>query len=214
MNWSVDIKKTIFAGTEPYPSDFHGGWYTDEIAALISLKLGVRAHAIITTREYNYNTPEHGQPRAEQNPPPVFSSNNRALTIPFWRKNTSIAELKEINNIHLLDEQKLNFLIKAAISIQESLWICVSSLNIAWLLMVSALETAAQQWDKSKGNNIKKFQESKPDLFKMLDNDQYKHLIPIISDEFPSTFRAGKNSEIFVSNSYLMNHRNALSLGL
>jgi len=196
-NWSVDISKTVFSGAEPYTSDFHGGWYTDEIAALISLKLGVRAHSGTVTREYNYYTPEHGQPRAEQSPPPPFSSKNKPLIIPFCKKNIGIAELKEVNNIHHLNETDFNYLIRAARSFQDSLWICESSPNLAWLLMVSALETAAQQWDQNKGNNIDKFKESKPELFDILDNNQYKNLIPIISDEFSSTFGAGKKFRDF-----------------
>lgn len=196
-NWSVDINKTIFSGTEPYTSDFHGGWYTDEIAALISLKLGVRAHAGTVTREYNYYAPEYGQPRAEQSPPPPFSDKNKRSIIPFCKKNISIEELKEVNNIHHLNETDFNHLIRAARSFQDSLWICESSPNLAWLLMVSALETAAQQWDQSKGSNIEKFKESKPDLFNALNNDQYKNLIPVISDEFSSTFGAGKKFRDF-----------------
>ncbi|MCE9856965.1 hypothetical protein [Raoultella planticola] len=197
VNWAIDVNETIFAGTEPYTSDFHGGWYTDEIAALISLKLGVRAHSGTVTRVYDYFTSKHGQPKAEQSPPPPFSSKNKALVVPSCKKNVGISELKEINNIHLLTEKNFNYLIRAARNFQDSLWICESSPNLAWLLMVSALETAAQQWDQSKRSNIEKFKESKPYLFNMLDSDQYKHLIPIISDEFSSTFGAGKKFRDF-----------------
>ncbi|NYA45713.1 hypothetical protein HZI31_20675 [Serratia fonticola] len=196
-NWSIDANKTIFSGTEPYTSDFHGGWYTDEIAALISLKLGVRAHSGTVTREYSYYTPEHGLPRAEQSPPPPFSSKNKQLIVPFCKKSIDINELKEINNIHHLNEADFNYLIRAARNFQDSLWICESSPNLAWLLMVSALETAAQQWDRSKGDNIEKFKESKPDLFDMLNSEQYKNLIPIISNEFSSTFGAAKKFRDF-----------------
>jgi len=161
------------------------------------LKLGIRAHSGTVTREYNYYTPEHGQPKTEQCPPPFFSSKSNELKVPFCKKNINIEELKRINNIHHLNETDFNYLIKAARSFQNSLWICESSPNLAWLLMVSALETAAQQWDQSKGNNIDKFKESKPDLFNMLNNDQYKNLIPIISDEFSSTFGVGKKFRDF-----------------
>lgn len=160
-NWSVDINKTIFSGTEPYTSHFHGGWYAAEIAALITLKLGVRAHSGTVTREYGYYAPEHGQPRAVQNPPPPFFRKNKQLIVPFCKKNIGIAELKEINNIHLLSEKNFNYLIKTTRSFQDSLWICESSPNPAWLLMVSALETAAQQWDQSKRSNIEKVKELK-----------------------------------------------------
>lgn len=197
VNWSVDINRTIFSGTEPHTSDFHGGWYNDEIAALTSLKLGVRAHSGTVTREYSYHTPEHGYPRAEQSPPPPFTSKNKRLIVPFCKKNIDIAALSEINKIHMLKESDFNHLIKAARSFQDSLWICESSPNLAWLLMVSALETAAQQWDRSMYNNVDKFKELKPDLFDKLNKEPYQSLIPVIADEFFSTSGAASKFRKF-----------------
>lgn len=186
----------VFMDEKPHTDDFHGGGFNDEIAALVSLKLGVRAHAGSNVREYSSYTPDYGSPRAEQNPPPPLMSKG-SFVVPSAKKNIEISQLKLLNDIYKLSEKDFNSLIKSARNFQDSLWICESSPNLAWLLMVSALETAAQQWDQSKGSNIEKFKESKPSLFNALSNDQYKNLIPIISDEFSSTFGTAKKFRDF-----------------
>ncbi|WP_336998438.1 hypothetical protein [Leclercia sp. M50] len=197
VDWAVDINKTIFSGTEPHTSDFHGGWFTDEIGALISLKLGIRAHAGSISRDFNCHSPTYGQPRSETNPPPPILSNGKSLVVPSCRKRIAISNLDKINTIHNLNEMDFNYLIKAARSFQDSLWICESSPNLSWLLLVSALETAAQQWDQSKITNIQRLKEAKPELMSTLESDAYRDLIPLIAEEFSSTLGAAKKFRDF-----------------
>ena len=39
---------------------------------------------------------------------------------------------------------------------------------MTWLLMVSALETAANEWQRAKGDPVERLKESKPELHKYL----------------------------------------------
>ena len=191
-NWFVDIKNTIHSGTSSYTDDFHGGWFTDEIAALVSLKLGVRAHGGSIIRTFDYDNSEFGEPRADLSPCPILTKSRRASIVPGVSKNIAINTLDAINDIGNLNENNFNSLIKAARNFQNSLWICESSPNLAWLMIVSALETAAVQWDTNKQSSIEKFKHSKPELYKILDNQKYRELIPIIANEFSSTFGVSK----------------------
>lgn len=191
-NWFVDINETIHSGTEAYTNDFHGGWFTDEIAALVSLKLGVRAHAGNVTRTYDYYDSEFGEPRADVTPcPPLIRSKHGAI-VPLAQKNIAINSLNIINDIGNLQESEFNYLIKSARNFQNSLWICESSPSLAWLLIVSALETAAQQWDTSQQTPLEKFKNSKPEFYEFLDTEKYREIIPLIASEFSSTFGATK----------------------
>ncbi len=191
-NWFIDINKTIYSDTNSYTDDFHGGWFTDEIAALVSLKLGVRAHGGSIIRTFNYDNSEFGQPRADLTPCPILTKDRRASIAPTVSKNTAINTLDAINDIGNLQEDKFNSLIKAARNFQNSLWICESSPNLAWLMIVSALETAAVQWEENKQSPIEKFEHSKPEMFEYLNNEKYRELIPIIASEFSSTFGVTK----------------------
>jgi len=188
---ALDNTRLSFMDKKPNTDDFHGGWLSDEIAALVSLKLGVRAHAGSNVREYDSYTPDYGRPRAEQNPPPPLMS-KKSFVVPSAKKNIEISPLKLINDIYKLSEKDFNSLIKSARNFQDSLWICESSPNLAWLLMVSALEVAAGNWDSSKGDKVEKFKASKPQLFDSLLDLKVDGLIENIATEFEGTFGATK----------------------
>ncbi|MGC0902805.1 hypothetical protein WKH25_00340 [Pantoea agglomerans] len=188
---ALNTAKMSFMDEKANTDDFHGGWLSDEIAALVSLKLGVRAHAGSIVREYYNHTPDYGSPRAEQNPPPPLMPKGN-LVVPSAKKNIKISQLRLINDIHKLSEKDFNALIKSARKFQDSLWICESSPNLAWLLMVSALEVAAGNWDTSKGDKIEKFKASKPKLFQRLLEHKVDGLIEDIAKEFEGTFGATK----------------------
>jgi hypothetical protein len=188
---ALDTARLSFIDEKPNTDDFHGGWLSDEIAALVSLKLGVRAHAGSYVREYYSYTSDYGIPRAERNPPPPLMSKGN-LVVPSAKKNIEISQLRFINDIHKLSEKDFNSLIKSARNFQDSLWICESSPNLAWLLMVSALEVAAGNWDSSKGDKIERFKASKPKLFDKLFELKMDWLIEDIAKEFEGTIGATK----------------------
>jgi len=188
---ALDPAKLSFMDEKPNTDDYHGGWFSDEIAALVSLKLGVRAHAGSNVREYSSYTPDYGSPRAEQNPPPPLMSKG-SLVVPSAKKNIEITQLKLLNDIYKLSEKDFNSLIKSARNFQDSLWICESSPNLAWLLMVSALEVAAGNWDTDKGDKVERFKASRPELFERLLEHNVSGLIEDIATQFEGTFGATK----------------------
>ncbi|AHJ76816.1 hypothetical protein [Kosakonia sacchari] len=188
---ALNTTKLSFMDEKPNSDDYHGGWLSDEIAALVSLKLGVRAHAGSNVREYEGSQLDYGRPRAEQNPPPPLMSKG-SLIVPSAQKYIEISQLKLINDIYKLSEKDFNSLIKSARNFQDSLWICESSPNLAWLLMVSALEVAAGNWDSSRGDKVERFKASKPQLFDRLLDLKFDGLIEEIATEFEGTFGATK----------------------
>lgn len=190
--WHIDIREMVFVVTDSYKKDFHGGWYNDEIAALSSLLLGIRLHAGSFTRRFDNSTGELGHPQAEYSLPPTLTFKSSSPIVPSAIKEIDIGILKAINKLHLLNEKNFNYLIKSARNYQNALWICESSPNMGWLLLVSALECAAEQWSKSKSSKEERLKQAKPELYKMLDNDKFKQLIPIIAEEFSTSFGATK----------------------
>lgn len=195
-----NLNNMILSSSQSHTKDYHGGWYNDEIAALSSLLLGVRFHAGSINRHYDYHTDNFGRIEAENSFPPVLEFKHNVPIIPNAIKDININDLKVLNDLYRLSEKDFNFLIRAARSYQNALWICESSPNMSWLLMVSALECAASQWAKSNASKEERFKDAKPELYKKLDNCELRYLIPIIANEFKDSFGATKKFVDFCIN--------------
>jgi hypothetical protein len=64
-------------------SKYHGGWITDEIAALASLKLGIRLKAGSRTRMFGgYSQDSLGTPYAQDASIPQLITRNKRLVLP------------------------------------------------------------------------------------------------------------------------------------
>jgi hypothetical protein len=55
-------------------------------------------------------------------------------------------------------------LIRVARLYQQAVWVAETEPALAWLLMVSAVETAANCWDRSRGAPLERLRDSKPTL--------------------------------------------------
>jgi len=187
-----NLNYMILSSSKSHTKDYHGGWYNDEIAALSSLLLGVRFHAGSINRHYDNRSGDFGRIQAEYSFPPLLDFKHSVPVIPNAIKDINVAELRVLNDLHLLSEKKFNYLIRTARSYQNALWICESSPNMSWLLMVSALECAASQWSKSSATKEERFKHAKPELYEKLDTDEFRELIPTIANEFKDSFGATK----------------------
>ena len=127
-------------------SAYHGGSMTDEIAALVSLELGVRLRLAGTTRMsgiHEQRDPERvpilfevprlsrpGRPGREQIPAAVA----RKANVTALRRLSTFADINEIAQAEL---------VRAARSYAAALWWANEDPNQAWLQFVTAVETAA-----------------------------------------------------------------------
>jgi hypothetical protein len=187
-----NLNNMILHSPKSHTKDYHGGWYNDEIAALSSLLLGVRFHAGSINRHYDNYSGGFGSIQAESSFPPLLEFKHRVPIIPNAIKDIDVSDLKVLNDLHHLSEKNFNHLIRAARSYQNALWICESSPNMSWLLMVSAIECAASQWAKSSASKEERFKHAKPELYDKLDTDEFRNLIPVIASEFKDSFGATK----------------------
>lgn len=65
---------------------------------------------------------------------------------------------------------------------QEALWVTESEPAMTWLLLVSALETAANEWRRSNGDPVERLQESKPELYSYLSGLSDKSVLKTVAD--------------------------------
>lgn len=174
--WYVAENRTYEVKTDT--SKYHGGWVTDEIAALASLKLGIRLRAGDMTRIFGgYSQDPLGRPRAPVYPIPQLTVRNRRLVLPNVIKSVNLADLADLKALQNINEGQYVSLVRAARLYQDALWIAESEPALAWLMLISAVETAANQWSADEASPSEKLRELKPELAKLLMNNGGEDLL-------------------------------------
>lgn len=148
--------------------DYHGGWLFDEIAALSGLILGARISAGPVQREFGFDWREQdplGRPRTHT--PDQFPSlppSSHAPLIADLMGQRDLRRLDRLRRFPHLTAPIARTLVKSSRLYQQALWISNSAPEIAWLLLVSALETAAIQWSQDETAPVDRLRLAYPDL--------------------------------------------------
>jgi hypothetical protein len=191
----------------PYPDfsktnadQYHGGSPPDEIAALASLAMGIRFRAGDSTRDFHPKGDPKGRPMAfgGRIAPVLAKSPLRGWVVPRAAKGEHpLEQLKILDVLPKLNAKAATRLIRAARLFQDALWLAESEPALAWLLFVSALETAADRWRSQKEPALVRFQTAKPDLYQEL--CKYNSKLPDrVAAEFADTFGATRKFIDFV----------------
>lgn len=131
----------------------HGGRQHDEIAALLSLLLGIRLKAGGVIRRFDFGSDGDplGDPRAE-------AEVERAFLLPgAWSRiipqalrtgktSADLNDAKLLASFPNLSRPTACSLIRAARLYQEAIWLSERESWLTWLLLVSAAESAASAW--------------------------------------------------------------------
>ena len=161
---------------------YHGGDFVDEIAALASLFLGIRLKAGSVDREFHEGDSPYGRPiEYGLKPIPELPIGARPQ-IPRLSEGHSLIELAGLNALPTRSVHETNALVKVARLYQQAVWIADSDPALAWLLLVSAVETAAVVWAQDGASPRDAFEASLPDLFNLLGNSPCADLIDQIAE--------------------------------
>jgi hypothetical protein len=186
MFWYVDDRSTY--GVKTDTSKYHGGWVTDEISALVSLKLGIRVKAGAMNRSYdNYSDDKFGSPRSSKEKTPELNIGLRGAILPSVVKTADISVLRELYSLSRLTERQYVALVRSARMYQNAQWIAESEPELAWLMLISALETAANEWSLEESTSLEKLKASKADLSKILLESGGEVLLQKVADEISHT---------------------------
>jgi hypothetical protein len=167
---------------------YHGGSPAEELAALASLCLGVRLRAGRSTRRFQPHADPKGSPEEIGEQVRPFFQRSEPPVLP-----RAVAGQHPIDQVNLLPAllsmgaSRVNALVRAARLYQDALWLCESEPAIAWLLLVSAVEAIANEWNQERGDPVERLKFSKPDLFRTLESHFDSTLLPRIAAEFADT---------------------------
>jgi hypothetical protein len=173
---------------------YHGGIIQDEIASLISLCMGIRLQAGGLSRLFEMGEDPKGHPAAWE------SDLDPILTKPAGRHPILPQAIDE----HVLDGAVLLAklpeippeasvaLVRAARLYQDALWIVESEPELSWIMLVSAIETAAGHWRKTTDSPLERMRTSRPDLEHLLLDAGGEELALRVAEQIADFMGAGK----------------------
>lgn len=130
---------------KPTIGTWHGGWLADELAALLSVVLGVRCMAGGVIRRY-HGARDRGVPMQTEQIPSAPPPPQRSTTpqIPNCIRRVDLGPARKLMEAYpRLSPGTATALLRAARQYQQALWIADGDPNTAWLQLVSAVEVLA-----------------------------------------------------------------------
>jgi hypothetical protein len=170
-------------------SKYHGGTLSDELAAISALAMGCRIEAGPTTREFAKGD-LRGRPVAYYGfGAPTLSIGSAGRTLPWMVGSHSLGDISWFANWFESAPGDQITLIRAARLYQDAIWIGDTEPALAWLLLVSAIETVAGRWDQSKLSPIERVRHSKPSLVEAIEA-KCPELLPVVAETIADTMGA------------------------
>ncbi len=124
---------------------FVGGLPFDEVVSLLSLAHGVRLAAGGANRVFWAGQDIRGRPENPAGGLPHLQTTNRHPAIPSLLVKTSLQEVL-LSTYPSLEWESARAIALASRNYREAVWLADSDPSLAWLLLISAAETAANEW--------------------------------------------------------------------
>jgi hypothetical protein len=152
-------------------SGFHGGDVYEELAALVSLALGIRCRSGGQTRIWADSDPL-GHPIEYDHRPPYLPHPGRygPMLPRIAGTSTKAAEILPLLQLYrAADSEEAIALVRASRLYQQAIWIADADPNQSWLMLVSALEVAADRLGAAKVSPMDRLREAWSDLADLLE---------------------------------------------
>ncbi|MGH9894349.1 MAG: hypothetical protein ACREA0_20670, partial [bacterium] len=149
---------------------YHGGWLQEEIAALVSLCMGIRAQTGGITREFEPDRNPRGRPETPKQPPPSIIPNPHGARMIPEAIGTHLLneELKPLVDLPALRPAEVVELVRAARLYAQAMWVAESAPELSWLLFVSAVETGASFTKSSAADPVETLWLAQPKIVETL----------------------------------------------
>ena len=149
---------------------YHGGLPQDELAALVSLTLGIRVRAGGSTRRFEPDKDPRGSPEAfyAHENPVLLKPVGQRLIIPRMLGDHDLNSAPLLFRFAELSAPSAGAIIHASRIYQDAAWIAEAEPELAWIMFVSAMESAAGHWRKANESPAERLRTSRPELEKIL----------------------------------------------
>lgn len=192
--------------TAPYQDEktdavaYHGGREQDEVAALLALLLGVRLKAGWPTRRFQMGTDPRGLPITPGVPDPtVPETSPLGPILPRLLGQHAFEDTQLLLKLPDLSPEDAVALVRAARLYQEAVWVAEITPELSWLMLVSAVETAAHRW-RSEQAPIEKLRDFDAKLFDALTQRCGEDLVLRLAKKIAGSFGATREFREFILN--------------
>jgi hypothetical protein len=194
----VELFEAINVGTRsPEQTDaaaWHGGGLDEELAALVSLALGIRLRSGGQIRIFDPGSDAdvRGRPVNYDHVQPYLPQSRRAAVLPAVTGPVRLSEAAaRLARYPDLAAAEANALVKAARSWQEAVWVADSDPRQAWLRLITALESAAQVWAGAPASSPEeRLILARPKLANRLVRDATPELHRFVAKDLDGVFKA------------------------
>jgi hypothetical protein len=187
------LASELFRKEKTILDHYHGAGMFDEVAALISLSAGVRLKAGPVIRTFDVRSDPRGRLIAPEMASPLLSVGRRKAAIPHLVRDVQIRSGLVPTYPYLAAADALA-LARAARSYQEAVWVVESDPQLSWLLLVSAVETAAARWFRAtsapEGTDAQLLRAARPDLAILLEEAGGEELVAEVAAVIAQGLRA------------------------
>lgn len=178
---------------------YHGGSPPQELAALGSLAIGVRLRAGRPTRRFEPKGDPVGTPTESGGRATPFFDVPEQYKLPSAAEGGhALGDLSILNCLLQMSRDEACAVVRAARLYQDALWLAESEPEMSWLLIVSALETAANEWQKEKGDNIARLRDSKPALHAYLASLRDRTILSTVAEHVADSLGSTRKFVSFV----------------
>lgn len=149
--------------------NYHGGILTDEIAALVSLELGVRLQFAGTRKRSGFHF--HQLPPMYSEVPQLARPGrpNREILPRVIQRPSNLTKLHLLPSFPQVPESDQVALVRSARAYAQGIWWANQDPNQAWLQLVTALEVAAKTQQLAKQPPEEILAELDPDLWNLIE---------------------------------------------
>jgi hypothetical protein len=194
---------TVLQGKVKTRTDaFHAGTLRDEVAALLSLNYGIRLSAGPSIREFIKQKDSPGIPRFLLGlDPPTYRFSFERPMLHTATGCRAIEDLNLLDGLVRVPPAMLNNLIRSARMYQQAMWMAESEPSMAWLLLISSVECAANAWwNGKKPSHVERFRDAAPpELVRLIEKSCSSADVEAISTHLVNAFGARKKFVGFVS---------------
>jgi len=179
---------------------YHGKSSQEELAAVLSVAMGVRLRAGRTTRRFEQNSDPLGTPQELHSQP--FFAKPDAYNIPSAAtgQHSLNDAFEHINFLPRTSTKNAIAIIRSSRLYQDSPWLAESEPELAWILLVSAIETAAFVWSTTSETKIKRLELNNPNLYAFLLKRNDEDLLGEVAKHYPDETGAARKFCDFILN--------------